>query len=294
MTRSLAELERETAARLAAAGVPSPDHDAIALLALAMSAEPGAIRTAMARGDEVPSGFDDAAFEAIVARRLEREPLQHITGRAPFRNLDLEVGPGVFVPRPETELVAQAAIDALERMGPGELLAADLCSGSGAIALAVVTETPARVWAVELDTRAVPYLERNAAVLPADAQARLSILQGDGRTALADLDGTLDVVVSNPPYIPGDARPKDPEVELYDPQLSLYGLGPDGLEVPRGIMAAAARLLRPGGVIVMEHGAPQAAAVRLELEKLGAFDSITTHTDLVGWDRFATARRKAS
>ena len=294
MTRSLAELERETAARLAAAGVPSPDHDAIALLAFAMSTEPSGVRTAVARGDLVPAKLDEASFEAIVARRLQREPLQHITGRAPFRNLDLEVGPGVFVPRPETELVAQAAIDALAAMGPGELLAADLCSGSGAIALALASETRARVWAVELDVRAIPYLERNADALPADALARLSIVQGDGRTALGELDGTLDVVVSNPPYIPGNARPKDPEVELYDPQISLYGLGPDGLEVPRGIMAAAARLLRPGGVFVMEHGAPQAAAVRLELEKLGAFDSIATHTDLVGWDRFVTARRKAT
>ena len=293
MTRYLADVERDTATRLATAGVPSPDHDAIVMLAFAMSSEPSAVRTAMARGDEVPTDFDETLFEGIVARRLQREPLQHITGRAPFRNLDLEVGPGVFVPRPETELVAQAAIDALGAMGPGHLLAADLCSGSGAIALALATETRARVWAVELDARAVPYLERNAAAIDADALARVSIVQGDGRTALADLDGTLDVVVSNPPYIPGDARPKDPEVELYDPQMSLYGLGPDGLEVPRGIMAAAARLLRPGGVFVMEHGAPQAQAVRLELEKLGAFDSITTHTDLVGWDRFVTARRKA-
>lgn len=286
---TLALVAREVAARLRAAGVPSPDADAVALIAFARGLSGGEVRTAIARGDAGPSSQECDVLEAVVVRRLEREPLQHITGRAPFRTLELEVGPGVFVPRPETELIAGAAIDAIASLGASR--AADLCAGSGAIALALAVETPAEVWAVELDRRAVPYLERNRDSLPAAAAHRVRIVQGDARTQLRELDGSFDVIAANPPYIPGNARPKEPEVELFDPQLALYGLGPDGLEVPRGIVSAAARLLRPGGFYVMEHGAPQAAQVRAILEDTGAFTAIETHSDLAGWDRFVTATR---
>src|SRR5690606_27269738 len=138
---------------------------------------------------------------------------------------------------------------------------------------------------------AFAYLERNAGALPEDATSRLTVVQGDARTALPDLDGTFDVVASNPPYIPPDMRPREIEVARHDPPLALYGLGADGLEVPRGIIAAAARLLRPGGVFVMEHGAPQAADVRAVVAATGAFRDIETHRDLVGWDRFVRAVR---
>jgi release factor glutamine methyltransferase len=290
MTSStLAHVARDVAARLAAAGVPSPDADAVSLIAFARGATPSEIRTAIARGDAGPSSEERERLESALARRLEREPLQHITGRAPFRTLDLEVGPGVFVPRPETELIAGAAIGAIRSLAANR--AADLCAGSGAIALSLAVETPADVWAVELDKRAVPYLVRNREALAPEEAARVTIVQGDARTQLRELDGTFDVIAANPPYIPGNARPKEPEVELFDPQLALYGLGPDGLEVPRGIVAAAARLLRPGGFYVMEHGAPQAAQVREILERTGAFASIETHPDLAGWDRFVTAIR---
>lgn len=286
---SLADVIRFVSARLAAAGVPSPDHDALALLAHASGTTTGQVRTAAARGDAVPSADVLETLERDVARRLEREPLQHITGRAAFRTLDLEVGPGVFVPRPETELVAGQAIDAIKRLGASRV--ADLCAGSGAIALSLASETRAHVWAVELDRRAVPYLERNRGALPPEVAQRVTIVQGDARTQLRELDGTFDVIAANPPYIPGDMRPKEPEVENFDPQIALYGLGPDGLEVPRGIVAAAARLLRPGGFYVMEHGAPQAAQVRAILAATGAFTDIASHADLAGWDRYVTATR---
>jgi release factor glutamine methyltransferase len=249
----------------------------------------------MARGDEVPSGFDEGAFEAAVARREAREPLQHITGRAGFRTLELEVGPGVFVPRPETELAVQAGIDALATMGLASGgLAVDLCAGSGAVALSLATETSATVWAVELSKEACLYLERNRVALPADVANRVTTVQADARTALAHLNGTVDVIVTNPPYIPSDSRPKEPEVENFDPHIALYGLGVDGLEVPRGVVAAVARLLRPGGFVAMEHGALQAQQVRDMLEDTGSFADITTHQDLVGLDRFVTATRTST
>lgn len=286
---SLADVVRDVASRLKAAGVPSPEHDAVALIAFVQGTSAGDVRTATARGDAAPPQDVLSRLEAAVARRVEREPLQHITGRAPFRTLDLEVGPGVFVPRPETELIAGAAIEAIQARRATRV--ADLCAGSGAVALSFAAETSATVWAVELDKRALPYLERNRDALPAHMASRVHIVQGDARTQLQELNGTVDVIAANPPYIPGSARPKEPEVELFDPQLALYGLGPDGLEVPRGVVAAAARLLRPGGFFVMEHGAPQAAQVREVLASTGAFAVIETHQDLAGWDRFVTASR---
>src|SRR5690606_16899961 len=192
-------------------------------------------------GHPAPDGLDE-----LVERRAAREPLQHLVGSAGFRGIELLVGPGVFVPRPETEQVAGAAIDAAERVvrERGRAVVVDLCTGSGAIALAVAAEVPAaRVHAVELDTAALGWARRNLEASP--DRDRVGVLRGDARTALVELDGTVDVVVANPPYIPPDAEPVDPEVRDHDPAVALYGLGPDGLEVPRGIVRAAARLLRP-------------------------------------------------
>lgn len=284
---------RDTTAKLRAADVPSPESDAVVLVAHTLGCEPSDVRTAAARGDSLPAGFDASKLADVVARRVDREPLQHITGRAPFRTLELAVGPGVFVPRPETELLAGAAIDAVAGLpDPTQARVADLCTGSGAVALAIATETDALVWAVELSAAAVAFLERNVAAQPAHVRDRVSASRADARTALTELDGTLDVVAANPPYIPGDARPVEVEVARYDPPISLYGLGGDGLEVPRGIIAAAARLLRPGGRLFMEHGAPQAEAVRAAVEATGAFDDVRTHEDLAGWDRFVSATRR--
>lgn len=184
--------------------------------------------------------------------------------------------------------MAQVAVDEAAAVvaARGTAVVVDLCTGSAAIALAVATEVPgARVHAVELDATAHAWASRNVAA-HGDAVA---LVRGDARTALADLDGTVDVVVSNPPYVPSDAVPQDPEVAHHDPAVALYGLGPDGLEVPRGIAAAATRLLRPGGLFVMEHAEVQAAAARRTVQDAGLVDAMT-RTDLTGRDRMVVAR----
>ncbi|MFI8526854.1 N5-glutamine methyltransferase family protein [Promicromonospora sukumoe] len=321
-----AKLVKWAEGELADAGVPSPRADAEELLAHALGVDRGELRRLLVLGREVP---DDVAraFEALVARRAAREPLQHLTGRAPFRHLELAVGPGVFVPRPETEEVAQVAIDEAakvvgERGGAGAVVV-DLCTGSGAIALAVATEVPgARVHAVELDKGAHAWAARNVDALSAVAagldpsgtsggateqdrgtdagpapERIVRLVKGDARTALYGIDGTADVVVSNPPYVPSDAVPVDPEVAEHDPAVALYGLGPDGLEVPRGITDAAARLLRPGGLYVMEHAEVQAEAARAmvaaarDAEGRPVFGEPETRKDLTGRPRMVVARR---
>ncbi len=288
---TLRSLVREVAGRLDDAGVPSPEADAAALVAHAASLPVSELRVAQARGDAVPATLDASALEDAVARRGARVPLQHITGEAPFRTLTLAVGPGVFVPRPETEAVAGFAIDAATTIG-GEPAVADLCAGSGAIGLAVATEIPtSRVVLVELDAKAFAYLERNVSTRDAGVRDRVRAIRGDARTALADRDGTFDVVVSNPPYVPHGATPRDVEVAEHDPPVALYGLGGDGLEVARGIVGAAARLLRPGGVVAMEHGEEQGEAVRAIISRDARWRNAATHRDLTGRPRFTVATR---
>ena len=184
-------------------------------------------------------------------------PLQHLTGQAHFRRLTLAVGPGVFVPRPETEVTAGHAIDAASAVGP-DAVVVDLCTGSGAIALAVKDELPAaRVLAVELSDLAHGWAVANRDRLGLDVEVRL----GDATTAFDDLEGAVDVVVSNPPYIPVGAVPVDPEVRDHDPAVALYGGSADGLAVPLAVAARAAVLLRAGGVLVMEHADSQGATL---------------------------------
>jgi len=285
---------RWATARLAAAGVPSPRVDAEALLAHAVGSDRAEVRRLAVLDRDLSAGVVDR-FTADVARRAAREPLQHLTGVAPFRHLELVVGPGVFVPRPETEQVAQAAIDEAARVVAlrGSAVVVDLCTGSGAIALAVATEVPgSRVHAVELDAAAHAWAARNVAAAAASTTpAVVHLVRGDARTALRDLDGAADVVVSNPPYVPPGAVPRDPEVAEHDPAVALYGLGDDGLEVPRGVTAAAARLLRPGGLYVMEHAEVQAAAARAMVADADGFDAASTADDLTGRPRMVVARR---
>lgn len=273
---------------LAAAGVPSPHHDAAALAAFVL----GVPRFEPALAGPEPAGFR-ARFAELVERRRRREPLQHIVGETGFRHLTLTVEPGVFVPRPETEGVAQRAVDeaaSLARAGRAPLVV-DLCCGAGGIAVSVALEVPSsRVVAVDLSGRAVALTGRNAA----RAGVRLERLVEADATAddvLADLDGTVDVVVTNPPYIPPDAVPVDPEVREHDPDLALYGGGPDGLEVPRGVVRTAVRLLRPGGLLVMEHAEVQAAAARAVADATGDLVDVATARDLGGRDRMLVARR---
>ncbi|MFT4235354.1 MAG: peptide chain release factor N(5)-glutamine methyltransferase [Microbacterium sp.] len=277
---------QDAAARLAVAGVTDPVVDAELLLAHVRDESRGALAAAAIRGDLLTP--DDAArFDALVARRAAREPLQHLTGLAPFRHLELEVGPGVFVPRPETEIVAQLAIDLLFADASPEPIAVDLCTGSGAIALALATEVPhARVHGVELSPEAFAYTLRNRERIGAE---NLTLVQGDFADAFPELDGAVTVVVSNPPYVPADAIPRDPEVRLHDPALALYS-GEDGLDAIRVLSRTALRLARPGGSVVIEHGEWQGEAVRAILASDG-WRAAATHPDLAQRDRVTTALR---
>lgn len=277
---------RAGARLLTAAGVASPRTDVELLAAHLLGVSRGELRAAAVLGRTAPTGLTE-----LVARRARRVPLQHLTGTAPFRTVDLLVGPGVFVPRPETEQVAQVAVDeaAAVLAAQGGVVVVDLCTGSGAIAIAVAREVSgAEVHAVELDAQAYAWARRNVEAV-GDAPVRL--VRGDARTALHPLDGTVDVVVANPPYIPPDAVPIDPEVREHDPAVALYGLGPDGLTVPAGVIVAAARLLAPGGLFVMEHAEVQAAAVRELVRSHGGFEQIATLPDMTGRDRMVVARR---
>jgi release factor glutamine methyltransferase len=270
--------------RLAAAGVGSPRVDAELLAAHVI----GTDRRQLVVADTMTAD-QVRRFRALVERRAAREPLQHLTERAPFRHVELVVGPGVFLPRPETEIVAQAAIDEANRVsqGRGTPLLVDLGTGSGAIALAVATEVPAAyVHAVEIDPTAHAYAARNLSV-----QHNVALYLADAVDALHHLDGTIDVLVANPPYVPtGSAGALDPEVVRHEPAVALFG-GPDGLAGPRTVVDAALRLLRPGGLLVMEHDASHGASALALLENPLHWADVTDHRDLAGRSRFVTARR---
>ena len=302
-------LTMKAAKVLAEAGVASPRTDAELLLAHVLQADRSEVTHHLILGTEIDAA-DAATYETLVAQRASRVPLQHLTGVAYFRQLELAVGPGVFIPRPETEAVAQVAIDEAKNVASktGTAVVVDLCTGSGAIALSIATEVPgAQVHAIELDATAHKWAKLNFgrninantdtdtdtdAGVGASVGAKL--YKGDARTALPELNGKADVVVSNPPYVPGDAIPKDPEVAQHDPAVALYGLGADGLTVPRGITAAAARLLKPGGLYVMEHAEVQAAAARAMVDATGLFTKAATRDDLTQRSRMVIARRNVS
>ncbi|NNC13189.1 peptide chain release factor N(5)-glutamine methyltransferase [Planctomonas sp. JC2975] len=277
---------RDAAETLAAAGVPDPVVDAELLAGHVLNASRGRVQ-ALVVTDAALSAEQAARLRELVARRSTREPLQHITGRAPFRSLDLQVGPGVFVPRPETELLAQLAVDALLASAEPEPIGVDLGTGTGAIALSMATEVPhARVYAVERSPEALVWTRRNVAEAAAD---NLELVEGDLKDALPELDGRAAVVVSNPPYVPDDAIPRDPEVRLFDPSVALYG-GADGLDVVRVLSLRALQLLRPGGLLAIEHGEYQGAEVR-DILTADGWHATATHRDLTLRDRVTTAVR---
>ncbi|WP_248964331.1 peptide chain release factor N(5)-glutamine methyltransferase [Sphaerisporangium perillae] len=280
MTLLMDEIALATA-RLAEAGVPSPRTDAEEIAAFVHGVRRGQLHT-------VPDSEFDALFWEGIARREAREPLQHITGRAYFRYLSLEVGPGVFVPRPETEVVAGWAIDRLREMDVASPVVVDLGTGSGAIALSIAQEVAlAQVHAVEVDPVAYGWAKRN---IVEHGQGRVSLHPEDLADCLPELDGQVDLVISNPPYIPPGAVPRDPEVRDYDPSRALYGSGEDGLDEVRAVERTARRLLRPGGLVAVEHADQQGSAVYLVFSEERGWRDARNHADLANRDRFVTAR----
>lgn len=280
----LRELIEHAAKRFEEAGIDSATVDAELLAGHLLGLSRGGVQTEMILGTELPQAQADLLTQ-MYGRRLAREPLQHITGIAYFRNLELQVGKGVFVPRPETEFVAQLAIDAITRAPEEAPLAVDLGTGSGAIALAMATEMPnAKIFAVEKSREALPFTKLNFETYGGQ---NATLIQGDLADALGELNGTVSVVASNPPYIPTDAVPRDIEVKLHDPDLALYG-GEDGMQVMHLVSATAKRLLVTGGALIVEHADSQATQV-CELLLADGWREVISHKDLTGRDRAVTA-----
>jgi release factor glutamine methyltransferase len=275
-------------ARLAEAGVESPRADAELIAAHVHKVKRGELQL-------VPDSEFDATFWADIARRANREPLQHIIGRAYFRYLELDVGPGVFVPRPETEVLAGWAIDRLRAMDVADPIAVDLGTGSAAIALSIAQEVPrATVHAVEADPLARSWAERNITrYVDSYTAGRVLLHVGDfvsGQADLAELAGlagTVDLVVSNPPYIPVGAVVA-PEAAEYDPPAALWS-GADGLDAIRAVERVARWLLRPDGVVAVEHSDLQGAPVYWIFSEEAGWRDTRNHKDLTNRDRFVTA-----
>ena len=277
---SLASAVRAATEKLASQGVPSARHDAEAIAAHLL----GTDRTALWRylQGAVPTGFDD-----LVNKRCARIPLQHLTGTAYFRTISLSVGPGVFIPRPETEIVVEAALALLDQ-GPTQVpVVVDLCAGAGPIAVAVAVERPqSQVHAVEADPGAIPWLKSNA------EQGPVHVHEADVLTCLPHLGGQVDVIIANPPYIPTDAVPRDLEVARYDPAMALYS-GDDGLSHMRMVEQTARRLLKPSGWAVIEHGDLQGTSAPGVFSGQPEWTAVQGHVDLNGRDRFFVAQRSA-
>ena len=283
---TLAAALREAAAILAGAGVPTPAVDAELLAGHLLGESRGRVKALAFTDAPVPPGYAE-----LIAERASRVPLQHLTGTASFRYLELKVGPGVFVPRPETETVAQLAIDAARGAAAGRatpVRVVDLGTGSGAIAAALASEVPeAEVTAVELSPLALAWARRNLEPLG------VRLIHDDLRTALPEANGSFDVVVSNPPYVPADAVPNEPEAAEHDPAMALYGGGRDGLELPLAAADTAARLLGESGYFVMEHAEVQAGRIAALLAAQPCWQDVATHVDLNGRPRATSAVRTA-
>lgn len=272
----------DAVATLVAGGVESARNDAEILLSHVLGIPRSMVAlTARPQPDQL------AVFRAMIARRASRVPLQHLIGRAGFRYVDLEVGPGVFVPRPETELLAGWAVAAAQAAGDQPVVV-DLCTGSGAIALSIVHEVPnAVVHAVELDEVALGWAARNLAGTGVDLRL------GDAADAFTDLDGTVDVVVANPPYIPMEAWESVAlEARDHDPALALWS-GADGLDAIRAIETTAWRLLKPGGVVGIEHADVQGEAAPAVFSSAEGHDwqDVRDNVDLAERPRYVTARK---
>jgi release factor glutamine methyltransferase len=276
---------------LTEAKVSSPQVDAELLLAHVLGVERSQLITIQEISDEQFSDFNN-----LVARRANRVPLQHLTGVAYFRHLELAVGPGVFVPRPETELLVDAAIAHLKNI-PAPRNAVDLCSGSGAIALSIALEVPGTiVLAVELSDDAVKWLAHNIVDHAAQLEAvgsHVFIHHGNAgdRTLLADMVGQIDAVVTNPPYIPSDMIPRNPEARDHDPAIALFS-GLDGLDVAREVVVVAADLLKTGGFFGMEHADVQGESMPALFDAMpNTWTNVKDNLDYNKLPRFTTAVR---
>jgi release factor glutamine methyltransferase len=277
--RSRRDLRAEGLTRLTAAGVEAATAEVDLLLSRALG---DVDRSRLPLIAELSAEQADE-FEVMLRRRERREPVQHILGEAHFRHETLAVGPGVFVPRPETELLAGWAVEtAAPQPSP---VVVDLCTGSGAIARALAHEVPhARVHAVELSGDALAWAARNLEGTGVDLR------QGDMADAFTDLDGSVDVVVCNPPYIPLTAwESVAPEARDHDPELALFS-GEDGLEAMRLLELTARRLLKPGGRVGAEHADVQGESAPAVFTAAGVWREVRDHQDLAGRARFVTAR----
>lgn len=224
----------------------------------------------------------EETFATLVERRIGFEPLQYLTGSAPFRHLEIEVGPGVLVPRPESELLVEAVLQHISNM-EGIVSVVDLGAGSGALSLAIATEAEnARVIAVEKSADAIIWLKRNVSRI----DEKVRIVEGDVSEVLIGVK--CDLVIANPPYIPDDqVLPRD--VAGFEPHIALFG-GPTGIEIPRQFIAAASRLLKSGGVLVIEHTEEQGLVIEAELAL--DFENVVLHHDLNDRPRWSSAVRR--
>lgn len=274
----MSEAAFELAGRLTRSGSPSPGPEARIIVAHVLGVEvPRLIAV-----DDV-TAEQQRCIDELAERRMAGEPLQHLTGVAYFRHEELLVGPGVFIPRPETEVMVGWALQRLAERDTRRVV--ELCAGSGAISAALATELGGlELYAVELDPEAFAFLERNLEGRGVD------LVRGDMATALPELDGTVDLVIVNPPYVPERLRPFLPsDVVEHDPVLALFS-GEDGLDAIKVVATVAMRLLAPGGILATEHDDSHQPGV-VEILRAAGLDRVEPHADLTGRPRFVTAVR---
>jgi release factor glutamine methyltransferase len=284
--REIKQILRSAKERLAASGIN--EIDAEHLFAYVVGLSRMDLHNPIKLDEAVSSlgdfGIVEDTFAKLVSRRANHEPLQYLTGVAYFRHLEIQVGPGVLVPRPESELLVDAVLTHIANLSerPGEVSVVDLGAGSGALSLAIATEAPkSRVIAVEKSPEAIEWLKKNVAAISENVR----IVESDVSDALPGVK--CDIVIANPPYIPNSqVLPRD--VAEHEPSIALYG-GVTGMEMPALFIAAASRLLKSGGVLAIEHTEEQGVAIADQLSK--DFVEISLHKDLTDRPRWTSAVR---
>lgn len=277
-------LLRDAKLRLTESGISEVDAEHLLAYVLGLSRmdlhNPVLVETTLAGISD--TDVLEEQFFTLLVRRINHEPLQYLTGIAHFRYLEIQVGPGVLVPRPESELLVDAVLAHIKNL-PAPVSVIDLGAGSGALALSIATEAPnTRVIAVEKSSEAIFWLKKNISVIAENVR----VVEGDVCDVLPGI--TCDVVIANPPYIP-DAQVLPRDIAGFEPHVALFG-GPTGMELPRLFINAAARLLKPAGVLVIEHTEEQGVAIASELAV--DFEDIALHDDLVGRPRWTSAVRR--